>query len=129
MVDAAIISETLDRVAEKAGDPSEQVYARLFQLNPDYEAMFVMDTDGGVRGSMLATSIDCLIGLAEGQDTPRLLLEASRMIHEGYGLADEELDNMFIAMRDTFRAILDNAWTPAMEAQWIDLLAKAAQIR
>lgn len=129
MVDAAIISDTLQQVADAVGDPKDEVFARLFAMNPAYEDMFVMDTDGGVRGAMLHTSIDCLLGLAEGRETPRLLLEATRQIHDVHGLAEDELDNMFIAMRDTFRDILGNSWTPSMGAEWEKLLLRAASIK
>jgi hypothetical protein len=86
MIDAAIITSTLETVAERCGDPKERVFKRLYELDPKFEPLFVMDTDGGVRGSMLETSLNCMIGVAQGESqTPRLLIEAARMIHDGYG--------------------------------------------
>lgn len=129
MIDAGLIEHTLEQVADRHGDPKALVYARLFELRPDFEDMFVMDTDGGVRGSMLQSSLDCVIGVARNDtQTPRHLLEAARMIHDGYGIEEADLDIMFIAMRDVFRNLLGNDWTPEIDAEWTKLLAELSKI-
>ena len=48
--DAIVISNTLDRVVERAGDPAGLVFKRLFAAYPRAEALFVRDTSGLVRG-------------------------------------------------------------------------------
>lgn len=121
---AEFILETLERVAERAGDPKDRIYTMLFERHPDFEALFVMDVDGGVRANMLRTSIDCMIGVAEGRETPRFLLEAARMIHDGYGLSEAEVHSFFEVMRDVFREVLAADWTPAHESAWTALLAE-----
>jgi hypothetical protein len=130
MINAAIITSTLETVSERCGDPQERIFARLYELDAKFEPLFVMDTDGGVRGSMLQTSLNCIIGVAEGQsETPRLLIEAARMIHDGYGLTEDEVDLMFVAMRDVFREIMAGDWTGQVDAEWTKLLAELATIR
>ena len=130
MINAAIITSTLETVSERCGDPQERIFARLYELDAKFEPLFVMDTDGGVRGSMLQTSLNCMIGVAEGQsETPRLLIEAARMIHDGYGLTEDEVDLMFVAMRDVFREIMAGDWTGQVDAEWTKLLAELATIR
>jgi hypothetical protein len=130
MINADIIMGTLEAVAERCGDPKEPIFRRLYELDAKFEPLFVMDTDGGVRGSMLETSLNCMIGVAQGQSqTPRLLIEAARMIHDGYGLTEDEVDLMFVAMRDVFRDVMAGDWTGEMEAEWAKLLAELATIR
>lgn len=130
MIDSAIITSTLETVAERCGDPKERVFRRLYELDPKFEPLFLMDTDGGVRGSMLETSLNCMIGVAQGESqTPRLLIEAARMIHDGYGLTEDEVDLMFVAMRDVFRDVMAGDWTPETDAEWAKLLAELATIR
>ncbi len=130
MINSAIITNTLEQVAERCGDPKEAVFKRLYELDPKFEPLFVMDTDGGVRGSMLETSLNCMIGVAQGEsETPRLLIEAARMIHDGYGLTEDEVDLMFVAMRDVFRDVMAGDWTPETDAEWTKLLAELATIR
>lgn len=117
-MDGDLIIQTLERVAELQGDPADMVYAELFRAHPEYEELFAMDEDGGVRGTMLATSLDCVIGLVEGSTIPLLLMEAAQLQHDAYGLKGEELAAMFIAMRDAFRNVLASEWSPRHEAAW-----------
>ncbi len=128
MTQADMILDTLKKVSDRVGDPKDRIYARLFAEHPEYEDLFVMDGDGGVRGSMLATCFECIIGVAEGNDLPRFELQAARMSHEGYGVSESELDAVFIAIRDVCRDVLAGEWTPAMEAGWADLLDRISEI-
>ena len=128
MTQAALITASLERFGELCSDPAPLIYARLFAQNPDYEDLFSMDTDGGVRGSMLETCFGCIIGLAEGNELPRYELQAARMTHEGYGVPETQLDAIFIAIRDTCRVTLAEEWTPAYEAAWAALLEDLSKI-
>jgi hemoglobin-like flavoprotein len=128
MPDAALILDTLERAGERCADPAPLVYRRLFEMHPDLEALFVMDKDGGVRGNMLETCITCILGLVESSDTPRFLISAGRMQHDGYGVPDGQFDAMFVAMRDTFRDLLGADWSPEADAAWSGLLAEIARI-
>lgn len=125
---AEIILATLERVAERVGDPAGQIYKRLFEKHPEWEDLFVMDKDGGVRANMLATSFNCMIGIAEGSQTPGNLLAAARLHHEGYGLQDGDMDIMFEIMRDVFKDILHDHWPAQTETAWIWLLSALAHI-
>jgi len=129
MIDTASIIATLETVAERHGDPAEKVYSRLFQLHPQLERLFVLDRDGGVRASMMHTSLECLIGVAERSLAARNVISAARLHHDGYGVPEGQFDAMFIAMRDTFRDMLGEEWTPATDAAWSGLLAEIAAIR
>ena len=66
MSDLDLILQSLEALAEREGDPAPVIYARLFSDHPELETLFLMDTDGGVRGSMLQQCFDCLIDVAEG---------------------------------------------------------------
>ena len=130
MIDADLIETTLERVAEIHGDPRARIYEHLFALYPAYEDLFVMDKDGGVRGAMLQSSFDCLLGVARNDtQTPRFLLEAARINHDGFGIQEHELDRLFVAMRDVFRDILAGEWTAAMENEWSKLLTALSNIQ
>ena len=128
MTDAELVIGALEQVAERRGDPADVIYARLFERYSQYEDMFVMDKDGGVRANMLKTCFTCIIGMAEGKDTPRLQIEASRLHHDGYGLSSEDLDNIFIVIRDTVRDCLAGDWTIAQEAAWTKVLDELSAV-
>lgn len=119
---AETIEQTLELVAAKVGDPSDRIYARLFQAYPQFEALFALDTDGGVRAQMLETSFDCILGAAVGSRTADLLLEAARLQHAEYGIGDTDIHVMFEVMRDEFRDIAGTDWTEAVERDWAHLL-------
>lgn len=125
---ADLILESLERAGEACSDPAPLVYRRLFELRPDFEALFVMDTDGGVRGSMLDTCFTAILGVLEDSPSQRVIISSSRFSHGGYGLAGADLDLMFAAIRDTFRDLLGPDWTPETEAAWAGLLAEIAVI-
>lgn len=124
----AVILETLELVAERAGDPRDRIYACLFERHPEFENLFVMDKDGGVRANMLTTSLNCMIGVAEGNATPRFLLEAARVHHDAYGLGNNDIDVMFEVMRDVFRDVLGEDWDDETEAAWSELLSELAGV-
>lgn len=120
------LTDSLGLLAERAGDVTEAVYARLFAKHPDLEALFAMDTDGGVRGSMLSQAFDCLMDLAEG---PGILAEtvirSERENHDTYDVPAGMFEVFFDIIRDVTRETAGDEWTPAMESSWTAVLAKA----
>lgn len=126
---AVLIAATLERSGAASGALTDRIYTRLFDLHPEFEALFVMDTDGGVRRSMLTSSLNCILGVARNEArTAHYLIEAARMIHDGYGIRGEEVDAMFVAIRDVVRADHGANWTPDMDSAWMDLLEELARI-
>ncbi|ABI77861.1 globin domain protein [Hyphomonas neptunium ATCC 15444] len=128
MPDADIILSTFERAAQACADPAPLIYARLFELRPDFKPLFDMDTDGGVRGSMLETCFEAILGVIEGASSQRVIISAARFSHGGYGVVDEEFDIMFASIRDVFRDLLGARWTGTEEAQWAILLKEIAAI-
>ncbi len=127
-MDAGLILDTLERASERCADPAPLIYRRLFQLRPEFESLFVMDTDGGVRGSMLTTCFNAILGLVEDSPAQRVIISSSRFAHDGYGVAAPDFDLMFTAIRDTFRDLLGADWTGDTEAAWNFLLTEIATI-
>ncbi len=125
---ADLIFDSLERASQKCADPAPLVYRRLFELHPELEALFLMDSDGGVRGSMLQTCLTAILGLAESSPTPRFIIAAARMDHPAFGVKDDQFDLMFAAIRDTFRDLLGADWTADTDAAWTRLLDDIASI-
>ena len=123
-IDGTIIIETLERAAEVCEDPSGRVYERLFRAHPEFETLFALDTDGGVRGSMLQTAFDCLIDLAgEGRTAPAIL-SSERMNHYSYGVPAETFESFFAAIRDTVCELNGEAWGDRQAREWSRLLRR-----
>jgi hemoglobin-like flavoprotein len=125
---AEVIFDTFEKVSDRVGDPKARIYTRLFAAHPEFEELFVLDVDGGVRGSMLESCYNCITGAAEQSSLPHFHLEAARMIHDGYGIDESQIDAMFDAIRDTFREVLAGDWTLAMETVWAATLADLARM-
>lgn len=125
---AALILDTLERAGEACADPAPLIYARLFALRPDFEDLFVMDSDGGVRGSMLETCFNAILGVTENNPTQRVIISSSRFAHDGYGVSAADFNLMFIAIRDTLRELIGADWTAETDAAWTQLLADLASI-
>ena len=98
-MDAGLILDTLERAVERCADPAPLIYRRLFELRPDFEALFVMDSDGGVRGSMLATCFNAILGVLEDSQSQRVIISSSRFSHGGCGLADANLSRILAILQ------------------------------
>ncbi|MFL5287750.1 MAG: hypothetical protein ACJ8AW_43970 [Rhodopila sp.] len=70
--DVIVITDTLNRVAARAGDPASLVFKRLFVGHPEAEDLFVRDDSGLVRGQMFQVTIESLLdSLATRPTAPR----------------------------------------------------------
>lgn len=127
--DAELILATLEIVAERRCDPTPDVYARLFAVHPGLEALFLMDRDGGVRASMMQQALECIVDHTGDRLVAPQIIAASRMHHDGYGVPAERFDAFLVAIRDTFRSIVGEAWTPAIDLAWGRMLGEFAAFR
>jgi hemoglobin-like flavoprotein len=122
-MDAETISRSLELVAER-GDPAPAVYARLFAREPEMEALFVRDTDGSIRGNMLAEAITALIDFTGANHYGANLFRAELVNHGHLGVPAANFVAFFAVMRDTFAEILGEGWTPEIDAAWRDVLER-----
>lgn len=116
-------------MAERRGDPTADVYGRLFGLYPELERLFLMDRDGGVRASMMQQGLECILDYVGDRLVAPQIIASSRIHHDGYNVPADRFDSFFVAVRDTFRDILGPDWTAAMEREWAGMLGEIAAIR
>lgn len=111
-----MIVRSLEAIAEKVGDPTPQVFARLFAEHPEAEAEFARDVTGAVRGEMLTMVFTCLMD----PDGPYQagLVRTERVNHDGFGVPSELFDSFFEVVKATCREVLDGEWSPDVEAAW-----------
>lgn len=119
------LTESLELVAERCGDPGDLIYARLFVAFPEMEPLFAQDQDGSVRGEMLSQAFACLMGEVSYSES---LIRAERIHHEGFGVDPKAFESFFPVVRDVCREVLGGAWTPAVEAAWTARLAEIAKL-
>lgn len=129
MTDASIITETLESVADRRGDPTSDVYAKLFGAHPELERLFLMDRDGGVRASMMQQALECIVDYVGDRRVAPQIIASSRIHHDGYNVPADRFDAFFAAIRDAFRDILGSDWTVETERAWAGMLGEFAAIR
>jgi hemoglobin-like flavoprotein len=120
-MDASLIERSLEIAAEREADLTPSVYARLFAAHPEMEALFVRDTNGAVRGEMLARVFEMILDFIDRRAYAAQMIQCEVVTHEGYG-APPEVFGVFFTVADTLREILAAEWTPAIDASWREML-------
>ncbi|MEW6599220.1 MAG: globin [Pseudomonadota bacterium] len=120
---AAEIEASLERLGEH-GDPAPAVYARLFQRHPEFEAHFWRDSDGAVRGEMLARTLLALLDYIGPRAYADHLFATEMMTHEGYDVPRGVFITFLDAIRDTARDQLADEWTEDMDRAWTQMLSE-----
>jgi hemoglobin-like flavoprotein len=128
--DVIVITDTLNRVAARAGDPASLVFKRLFAGHPAAEALFVRDDSGLVRGQMFQVTIESLLDFLGDQTYGAALVQIERTNHQGLGVSPTLFDSFYLTVMAVFRDLLGDDWTTEMEAVWTrvisDLTARSA---
>ncbi len=116
------IIATLEAAATH-GDLTERVYRRLFARHPEMEAQFVRDTDGSVRGEMLAKVFEVILDMVDRRDWAARMIQCEVVTHDGYGVPPAVFGVFFGVVAEEIEAALGDEWTPADAAAWRRLLA------
>lgn len=121
-----IVTQSLERLAERVGDPTPQVYQRLFARLPQAEARFARDVTGDIKGEMLSMVFGCLMDPAGPYQVN--LVKSERVNHDGYGTPNNEFDSFFQIVKETCRDLLGSDWTAAEEEAWNTQIARVTAI-
>lgn len=116
--ESEVITDTLDQVAQRVGDPTKLVFERLFRDLPDLEALFVRDADGLVRGQMFQVTVESLLDYIGDRSYGANLVQIERINHQGLGVDPAMFDRFYLTVMATFKDILGVAWTTDMETVW-----------
>lgn len=119
-------NQSLEVVAERCEDVVPPVYAELFQRYPQFEELFVLDTDMGARGHMLNEALTMAEGLLNDDPIAVNFVSAERMNHEGYGIDDDVFEGFYIVMASVFKRLAGEAWSDDMSAAWAAVTETAA---
>jgi len=121
-VDADAIIQSLDLAAER-GDLTPMVYARLFARHPEMEAQFVRDTNGAVRGEMLARVFEMVLDYVGEGAYAAGMIRNEVVTHEGYGVPPEIFPLFFDVVAESVREASGAAWTADVGSAWERMLA------
>ena len=118
---SALIGETLTLYAERCGDPYDAAFAKLYAANADYEALFFLDTDEGLRRNMMQTTIEIIATYCDDAYAAENLVVGTRLVHLTYEISDD-FDLFFAITRDVIAEGLGHAFTKAHAAAWDTML-------
>lgn len=118
---------SLETVAAICEDVVPPVYAALFRRFPEFEALFSLDLDRGVRGHMLNEALNMAEGLLQNDPMAQTFVSAERMNHSGYGIEGAAFESFYVVLAEVFRDLAGARWTPDMSAAW-ENVAEAARM-
>lgn len=119
-------NQSLEVVADRCEDVIPPVYAELFQRYPEFEKLFVLDTDMGARGHMLNEALSMAEGLLTDDPVAISFVSAERMNHEGYGIEGDVFEGFFMVLENVFRRLAGDAWSDDMSSAWAAVAKQAA---
>lgn len=119
---AEAVLTSLDLLAAHGEDPTVFVYERLYALHPEYRTRFAHELDEATQGAMLAKTITAMLDFLADPRAGGYELATEMVTHEGYDVPREAFVSFFEVVRDVARDSLADAWTPAFEAGWAELV-------
>jgi hemoglobin-like flavoprotein len=123
-MDAKLIEQSLELAAGVGADLTPRVYRRLFAAHPDMEALFVRDTNGSVRGEMLARVFEMILDFIDRRAYGAQMIQCEVVTHEGYGVPPDVFGVFFQTVADTLREAVGADWTTAMDTAWNEMLTE-----
>ena len=121
-VGMSLIEQSLELAGERAGDLTPLVYARLFKQSPEMEAMFWRDTNGKIKGEMLARVFEAILDFVGTRQYADKLIQCEVVNHAEYNVPPEVFRTFFGVVAATIREAIGSAWTPEYDAAWSVLL-------
>lgn len=116
--DAQAIELSLEIAAERGGDLTDAVYSRLFARQPDMELLFWRDTQGTIRGEMLARSFEAIFDFIGERKFADHLIQTEVINHAGYDVPPSVFATFFGIVAEVVEETCSSQWTPAMAAAW-----------
>ena len=118
---STLIAETLELYAEHCGDPYDAAFAKLYAARADYEGLFFLDTDEGLRRNMMQTTSEIITTHCDNPRSAENLVIGTRLVHLTYEISDD-FDLFFTITRDVMADGLGDAFTPSHAAAWDTML-------
>ena len=124
---ADVIEASLALAAERGGDLTPRVYARLFAARPDLEPLFGKDVNDAVKGEMLAQVFDTIFDFIGDRVYADHLMRSHSIAHDGYKVPPALFLSFFTVVAETVAEVIGPQWHGETSAAWDALLAEIAE--
>jgi hemoglobin-like flavoprotein len=121
---ADVIEASLALAAERGGDLTPRVYARLFAARPDLEPLFGKDVNNAVKGEMLAQVFDSIFDFIGDRVYADHLMRSHCITHDGYQVPPALFLSFFTVVADTVADVIGPEWHGAMAHAWAALITE-----
>ena len=120
---ADAIERSLEIAAERGGDLTPIVYARLFERQPEMKLLFWRDTDNSIKGEMLMRVFEAILDFIRARQYAHHLIQTEVITHAGYDVPPEVFATFFGLVAEVVEETCGPDWTPAMARAWRRTLA------
>jgi hemoglobin-like flavoprotein len=124
MLSANPIERSFELAAARCEDLTPLVYARLHREYPETRAMFRTEGSELVKGSMLAMTIESILDHVGPRSGKFRMIECEVSSHDAYGTPRDLFVAFFSIIAATLRELLDEDWSPQIDAAWQQLLTE-----
>ncbi len=124
---AEVIEASLALAAERGGDLTPHVYARLFAAQPEVAPLFGKDVNDSVKGEMLAQVFDTIFDFIGPRVYADHLMRSHSISHDAYNVPPAVFLSFFTVVAETVAEVIGPEWHSEMAAAWQALLAEIAQ--
>ena len=124
---ADVIEASLGQAAERGGDLTPRVYARLFEARPDLEPLFGKDVNDAVKGEMLAQVFDTIFDFIGPRVYADHLMRSHSITHEAYSVPPAVFLSFFTVVAETVAEVVGPEWQGETATAWDALRAEIAE--
>ena len=121
--DAEAIETSLEIAAERGGDLTPVVYARLFERQPAMKLLFWRDTTNAIRGEMLMRTFEAILDFVRDRQFADHLIKTEVVNHAGYDVPPDVVATFFGLVAEVVEEACGPDWTPTMAGAWRRTLA------
>lgn len=115
---AAAIELSLEVAAERSGDLTPIVYARLFERNPAMRALFLRDKNDAIKGEMLMRAFEAILDFVGPRRYADHLIQNEVGTHAGYDVPPDVFATFFRLVAEIVEEACGAEWSPAMADAW-----------
>ena len=114
-----LLEKSFDLIRPQAKEFSASFYFKLFQANPEVEALFE-NTNIDKQQKKLISSLALIVENLRNPESLEAALKSLGAYHVTTGTLDRYYPLVGKALLDTFKVYLGQQWTPELAKTWLD---------
>ncbi len=126
-MDVQVLKQSFDQVVPQKEAFAKDFYQRLFRDFPATAPLFAKTDMARQESSLIATLAVVVNGLAQGGDVVPAVKALGKR-HKGYHVEPEHFDAVGQSLLATLSEYLGAAWTPEVEANWVEAYTTLATV-